>query len=105
MWLSSLFVVGTASGTTSTGVLRIGSTLAVAGGVLRTRVGEGLITTGAGAAAAACGTGLATMAGGAAGAASTGCVPSIARFWSNTEIWSAMVFSTATCVIKGMRRW
>src|SRR5215831_1032259 len=99
---SSFFVGGVANGTTSSGMLLMGSTLATAGAAARGAEVEGLITTagGAGAGAAAI-TGLAVIAGGAGRGSSECGFSSRARrsFCSSAEIWSAMVFNTATCVM------
>src|SRR6478672_3944676 len=103
----SSFLGGVARGTTSRGTLLIGS--ALAGAVAAPRGLEGLITTAGGAACAGgcvcvgvgTATGLAVITGIGGRGASTCGFSSRARrsFCSNAEIWSAMVFSTATCVI------
>jgi hypothetical protein len=99
----SSFRVGIASGTTSRGAALLGSTLAGAGAAPRGADEEGLITTAGGAAGAGVGTttGFAVIVG-AAGLGASACgFSSRARrsFCSSAEIWSAMVFNTATCVI------
>src|SRR5215471_21151319 len=101
--LSSLFGSAGAVISSATGEALIGSTLATTGKDARV-LGDaaGLMTTGGGwigAAAEVTGLGMVTEAGGRAG---SGCTPSsfaLRSFCNRIEIWSAMVFKTATCVM------